>query len=156
VSGWSSVSSASPVDRGGCPAQEAKVKEFFPHSATTRDITVRVSVTYLPEQSEPSKGRWFWAYHIRIENEGGRAVQLVSREWVISDGRGSRHEVRGEGVVGEQPVLEPGASFDYVSGCPLTTPTGSMEGRYFMVAADGSNFEVAIPRFPLIAPAVTS
>jgi len=132
------------------------VKEFFPHSTTTRDITVRVSVTYLPEQSEPSKGRWFWAYHIRIENEGGRAVQLVSREWLITDGRGSQHPVRGEGVVGEQPVLEPGNSFDYVSGCPLTTPTGSMEGRYFMVAADGSNFEVAIPRFPLIAPAVTS
>ena len=132
------------------------MKEFFPHSATTRDITVRVSVSYLPEQSEPSKGRWFWAYHIRIENEGGKAVQLVSREWVISDGRGARHEVRGEGVVGEQPVVEPGGSFDYVSGCPLTTPTGSMEGRYFMVGADGTAFEVAIPRFPLIAPAVTS
>ena len=132
------------------------MKEFFPHSATTREITVRVSVSYLPEQSEPSKGRWFWAYHIRIENEGSKAVQLVSREWVISDGRGSRHEVRGEGVVGEQPVLEPGGSFDYVSGCPLTTPTGSMAGRYFMVGADGTAFEVAIPRFPLVAPAVTS
>ena len=115
------------------------MKEFFPHSATTRDITVRVSVSYLPEQSEPSKGRWFWAYHIRIENEGGRAVQLVSREWVISDGRGARHEVRGEGVVGEQPVLEPGGSFDYVSGCPLTTPTGTMEGRYFMLGSDTHN-----------------
>jgi ApaG protein len=132
------------------------VKELFPHSATTRDITVRVSVSYLPEQSEPAKGRWFWAYHIRIENAGARAVQLVSREWVISDGRGVSHEVRGEGVVGEQPVLEPGGSFDYVSGCPLATPTGTMEGRYFMVAADGSTFDVAIPRFPLIAPAVAS
>ena len=132
------------------------MKEFFPHSATTRDITVRVSVSYLPEQSEPSKGRWFWAYHIRIENEGGKAVQLVSREWVISDGRGAQHEVRGEGVVGEQPVLEPGGSFDYVSGGPLGTPTGMMEGRYFMIAADGSSFPVEIPRFPLIAPAVTS
>jgi len=132
------------------------VKEFFPHSATTRDIVVRVSVSYLPEQSEPGKGRWFWAYHIRIENQGGAAVQLVSREWVISDGRGVTHAVRGEGVVGEQPVLEPGASFDYVSGCPLTTPTGAMEGQYFMVAADGSTFAVVIPRFPLIAPAVTS
>ena len=131
------------------------MKEFFPHSATTRDITVRVSVSDLPEQSEPGKGRWFWAYHIRIENEGGAAVQLVSREWTISDGRGAQHEVRGEGVVGEQPVLEPGESFDYVSGCPLTTPTGAMQGRYFMVDADGSAFEVAIPRFPLIAPAVT-
>ena len=132
------------------------MKELFPHCATTRDITVRVSVSYLAEQSEPTKGRWFWAYHIRIENGGGKAVQLVSREWIISDGRGGRHEVRGEGVVGEQPVLEPGGSFDYVSGCPLTTPTGSMEGQYFMVGADGSNFAVAIPRFPLIAPAVAS
>ena len=131
------------------------MKEFFPHSATTRDITVRVSVSYLPEQSEPGK-RWFWAYHIRIENDGPRAVQLVSREWVICDGRGSRDEVRGEGVVGEQPVLEPGASFDYVSGCPLTTPTGHMEGRYFMIGADGGSFAVDIPRFPLVAPAVTS
>lgn len=132
------------------------MKGFFPHSATTRDIVVRVSVSYLPEQSEPGKGHWFWAYHVRIENKGGMAVQLVSREWVISDGRGITHEVRGEGVVGEQPVLEPGGSFDYVSGCPLTTPTGSMEGQYFMIAADGSSFAVAIPRFPLIAPAVTS
>jgi ApaG protein len=83
-------------------------------------------------------------------------VQLVSREWSIVDGRGARHQVAGEGVVGEQPVIEPGASFDYVSGCPLTTPTGHMEGRYHMVGADGSAFAVAIPRFPLIAPAVTS
>jgi ApaG protein len=132
------------------------VKELFPHATTTRDITVRVSVSFLPEQSEPGKGRWFWAYHVRVENGARQAVQLVSREWVISDGRGVRHEVRGEGVVGEQPVLEPGGSFDYVSGCPLTTPTGAMEGRYFMVAADGSSFPVDIPRFPLIAPAVTS
>ncbi|MEA3013583.1 MAG: ApaG protein [Sphingomonadales bacterium] len=132
------------------------MKELFPHAATTGAITVRVSVSFLPEQSEPGKGRWFWAYHVRIENGGGMAVQLVSREWLISDGRGTRHEVRGEGVVGEQPVLEPGGSFDYVSGCPLGTPTGMMEGRYFMIAADGASFPVDIPRFPLIAPAVTS
>ena len=132
------------------------MKSLFPHSATTRGITVRASVSFLAEQSEPARGRWFWAYHIRIENMGAKAIQLVSREWIISDGRGVTHEVRGEGVVGEQPVLEPGGSFDYVSGCPLTTPTGAMEGRYFMIAADGSSFEVAIPRFPLIAPAVTS
>jgi ApaG protein len=130
------------------------VKELFPHAATTRDITVRVSVSFLPEQSEPGKNRWFWAYHVRVENGARQAVQLVSREWIISDGRGTRQEVRGEGVVGEQPVLEPGGSFDYVSGCPLTTPTGAMEGRYFMVGADGSSFPVEIPRFPLIAPAV--
>jgi len=132
------------------------VKELFPHSATTGEITVRVSVSFLAEQSEPAKGRWFWAYHIRIENDGARPVKLVSREWIISDGRGGRNEVRGEGVVGEQPVLEPGGSFDYVSGCPLGTPTGAMEGRYFMVGADGGRFAVVIPRFPLIAPAVAS
>ena len=130
------------------------MKSLFPHSATTSDITVRVSVSFLPEQSEPGRGRWFWAYHVRIENGGARAVQLVSREWSIRDGRGGRHEVQGEGVVGEQPVIEPGASFDYVSGCPLNTPTGSMEGRYHMVGADGSSFAVDIPRFPLVAPAV--
>ena len=132
------------------------MKALFPHSATTQGVTVRVSVSFLPEQSEPTKGRWFWAYHVRIENEGKRAVQLVSREWTIVDGRGGRHEVQGEGVVGEQPVIEPGASFDYVSGCPLNTPSGHMDGRYHMIGADGGSFAVAIPRFPLIAPAVAS
>jgi ApaG protein len=132
------------------------VKSLFPHSATTRDVTVRVSVSFLPEQSEPTRGRWFWAYHVRVENGGAAAVQLMSREWTISDGRGGRHEVKGEGVVGEQPVIEPGGSFDYVSGCPLTTPTGWMEGRYRMVAEDGRAFAVAIPRFPLVAPAVAN
>jgi ApaG protein len=132
------------------------VKSLFPHSATTGEVTVRVSVAFLPEQSEPGRGRWFWAYHVRIENDGSRTVQLVSREWTISDGRGGRHEVKGEGVVGEQPEIEPGGSFDYVSGCPLTTPTGWMEGSYNMVREDGRAFAVAIPRFPLVAPAVAS
>jgi len=132
------------------------VKSLFPHSETTRQITVRVAVSFLPEQSEPTRGRWFWAYHIRIENDGPIAVQLMSREWTIGDGRGGRNLVEGEGVVGEQPVIEPGEAFDYVSGCPLATPTGWMEGRYQMIAADGSTFPVAIPRFPLIAPAVAS
>lgn len=132
------------------------VKSLFPHSATTSDVTVRVSVSFLPEQSEPGKGRWFWAYHVRIENGGRTSVQLISREWVIVDGRGSRHEVMGEGVVGEQPVIEPGASFDYVSGCPLGTPNGFMEGRYHMVGEEGPGFAVVIPRFPLTAPAVTN
>jgi ApaG protein len=132
----------------------AFAKVLFPHSATTRGVTVRVSVSFLPEQSEPAKGRWFWAYHIRIENDGKQAVQLLTRHWTITDGRGRRHEVRGDGVVGEQPVIEPGQSYDYVSGCPLQTPTGTMEGSYHMVAEDGSTFEAAIPRFPLIGPAV--
>jgi ApaG protein len=131
------------------------VKALFPHSATTRDIVVRVSVSFLPEQSEPEKGLWFWAYHIRVENEGPHAVQLISREWTIIDGKAGRHEVQGEGVVGEQPVIEPGGSFDYVSGCPLNTPLGSMEGRYNMIGSDGRAFPVAIPRFPLTAPTVT-
>lgn len=132
------------------------MKELFSHAATTAGVTVRVSVSYLPEQSEPGKNRWFWAYHIRVENERTQRVKLVSREWVIRDGRGARHEVRGEGVVGEKPVIEPGQAFDYVSGCPLATPTGAMEGRYFMVGSDGGSFAVDIPRFPLVAPAVTS
>jgi ApaG protein len=131
------------------------LKAFFPHSATTRDVTVRVSVSFLSDQSEPAKGRWFWAYHIRIENHGKAAVQLLTRHWIISDGRGARHEVRGEGVVGEQPVIEPGGSYDYVSGCPLQTPTGAMQGSYRMVGEDGSTFDIAVPRFPLIGPAVT-
>jgi ApaG protein len=130
------------------------VKALFPHAATTRGVIVRVSVSYLPEQSEPSRGRWFWAYHVRIENEGEQAVQLLTRRWIIIDGRGARHSVEGEGVVGEQPLIEPGSSFDYVSGCPLATPTGSMQGSYRMVAADGDSFDVEIPRFALVAPAV--
>lgn len=135
-------------------SESIAMKALFPHNATTRGVTVRVSVSFLPEQSEPAKGRWFWAYHIRLENEGDQAVQLLTRHWLITDGRGARHEVRGEGVVGEQPVIEPGQSYDYVSGCPLHTPTGAMEGSYHMVAGDGSSFEAAIPRFPLVGPAV--
>jgi len=130
------------------------MKALFPHVATTRGVTVRVSVSFLPEQSDPAKGRWFWAYHIRIENEGQHAVQLLTRHWLIVDGRGGKHEVQGEGVVGEQPVIAPGGSFDYVSGCPLHTPTGAMEGSYRMVGEDGATFDVTIPRFSLIAPAV--
>jgi len=131
------------------------VKSLFTDEAETRGVIVRVSVSYLPEQSEPARGRWFWAYHIRIENEGPFTVQLLTRHWIITDGRGARHSVEGEGVVGEQPMIEPGASFDYVSGCPLSTPTGSMQGTYHMIGEDGSAFDVAIPKFSLIAPAVT-
>ena len=130
------------------------MKALFSAEAETRGITVRVSVSFLPEQSEPDRGRWFWAYHIRIENEGPMSVQLLTRHWIITDGRGARHSVEGEGVVGEQPLISPGASFDYVSGCPLATPTGSMQGSYHMLAEDGSAFDVDIPKFALIAPAV--
>ncbi len=132
------------------------MKALFPFTAETHGVTVRVSVSYLAEQSEPDRGRWFWAYHIRIENEGPVAVQLLTRHWIITDGRGARHSVEGEGVVGEQPLILPGASFDYVSGCPLATPTGSMQGSYHMIDGDGAGFDVAIPKFALVAPAVAS
>lgn len=125
---------------------------LFPHSAETRGIVVRVSVSFLPEQSEPANGRWFWAYHIRLENHVHQEVQLLTRRWVITDGRGARHSVEGEGVVGEQPVIGPSQSYDYVSGCPLDTPTGAMEGSYQMIGADGEIFDVRIPRFLLVGP----
>jgi ApaG protein len=128
------------------------MKALFPFAETTRGITVRVSVSFLPEQSEPAKGRWFWAYHIRVENEGQMAAQLMTRRWEITDGRGAKSLVEGDGVVGDQPVVMPGASYDYVSGCPLTTPSGHMVGSYGMVAEDGSSFDVAIPKFLLTAP----
>jgi ApaG protein len=129
------------------------VKALFPYEATTHDITVRVSVSYLPEQSEPAHGRWFWAYHIRIENDGDQPVQLLTRHWVITDGRGGIEEVKGDGVVGDQPMIDPGDSYDYVSGCPLKTASGSMEGSYGMMNVDGEHFDIDIPLFPLHAPA---
>ena len=125
---------------------------LFPYAQTTHGVTVRVSVSYLPEQSEPARGRWFWAYHIRIENGGDGAVQLLTRRWTICDGRGAKHQIEGEGVVGEQPVIAPGAAYDYVSGCPLTTPGGWMQGVYEMVDEGGRGVTVAVPRFALTAP----
>jgi ApaG protein len=122
---------------------------LFTNLATTRDITVRVAVSYLAEQSDPSTGRWFWSYHIRIENGSDLSVQLLSRSWQIVDGNGTVHEVHGEGVVGEMPLIAPDGSFDYVSGCPLDTPSGWMSGTYRMVDEDGTAFDVAIPRFQL-------
>ena len=124
---------------------------LFPNVAVTRGIAVRVAVSYLVEQSDPSNGRWFWSYHVRIENGGELAVQLLSRSWTIIDGHGTVHEVVGEGVVGEMPLIAPGASFDYVSGCPLDTPDGSMCGTYRMVDEDGTAFDVGIPRFQLLS-----
>lgn len=129
------------------------MKALFPYEAVSGDVTVRVAVSYLPEQSQPAHGRWFWSYHIRIENGGETPVQLLTRHWIILDGRGNVHEVEGEGVVGDQPVIDPGESYDYVSGCPLQTPAGSMHGSYGMIDADGEEFDAAIPRFPLLAPA---
>ncbi len=125
---------------------------FFPHKAVTHGIVVRVSVSYLADQSEPQRRRWFWAYHIRIENQGAATVQLMTRRWIITDAFGNRTRVEGEGVIGEQPVIAPGETYDYVSGCPLETPTGFMEGAYQMAGSGGGMLEVKIPRFPLIVP----
>src|SRR6185312_4369004 len=124
---------------------------LFPNLAVTRGIAVRVAVSFLAEQSDPSTNRWFWSYHVRIENGSDVAVQLLSRSWSIVDGRGTIHEVVGEGVVGEMPLIAPGASFDYVSGCPLDTPSGAMSGTYRMVDEDGTAFDVEIPRFQLLS-----
>jgi ApaG protein len=129
------------------------MKELFQHAAITEGITVRVAVNFLPEQSRIEVGKWFWVYHIRIENGSDEVVQLLTRHWRITDGRGMVNFVEGEGVVGEQPLLQPGQSHDYVSGCPLTTPMGSMEGHYTFVRRSGDAFNVAIPFFPLAAPA---
>ena len=125
---------------------------LFPNVAVTRGIAVRVAVSFLAEQSDPSTNRWFWSYHVRIENGSDRSVQLLARSWTITDGRGSVHEVHGEGVVGEMPLIPPDGSFDYVSGCPLDTPSGSMGGSYRMVDEDGEAFDVEIPKFALLAP----
>lgn len=130
------------------------MKGFFPYAEETAGFIVRVSVNYLPEQSQPDQNRWFWAYHIRIENESDAPAQLLSRFWEIGDMRGAVQYVEGEGVVGEQPVIRPGRSFDYVSGCPLATPGGSMRGHYWMIGESGARFQIAIPRFQLKAPVV--
>ena len=129
------------------------MKELFQHAAITEGITVRVAVNFLPDQSQIEAGKWFWLYHIRIENNSAQAVQLLTRHWRITDARGMLNLVEGDGVVGEQPILHPGQSHDYVSGCPLTTAHGSMAGHYIFQREDSSLLEVAIPFFPLAAPA---
>ncbi len=118
----------------------------------TDQVVVRAAPVFLPNQSEPAERRWVWAYEIEIENRGGSPVQLISRRWTITDGRGGVQEVEGPGVVGEQPLIRPGESFRYTSGCPLPTPSGAMVGAYRMVDDAGRVFEVAIPPFSLDVP----
>ena len=129
---------------------------LFQHTAITGGVTVRVAVNFMPDQSRIEAGRWFWVYHIRIENNRPDTVQLLTRHWRITDSRGTVNLVDGEGVVGETPVLEPGATHDYVSGCELTTRQGSMEGHYTFAREDGTLLRVAIPFFPLAAPATAT
>ena len=122
------------------------------YTHTTRSIRVTVKPVYLEDQSTPAENHFVWAYHVRLENEGETTVQLRARHWRITDALGRVQEVRGPGVVGEQPVLEPGASFEYTSGTPLPTPSGIMAGSYQMEAADGETFDVVIPAFSLDSP----
>ena len=122
--------------------------------ATTRGIRVEVQSVFVPERSDPDNGQWFYAYRVRIANEGTLTAQLVRRHWVIIDGRGHVEEVRGPGVVGQQPLLRPGQSFEYTSGCPLRTPHGSMHGSYQMVTTSGERFDAEIAPFALGEPEV--
>jgi len=122
------------------------------YSEITRSIKVSVKPFYLEDQSSPTEGRYVWAYHVRIENRGLETVQLRNRHWQITDSRGQMQEVRGAGVVGEQPVLAPGESFEYTSGTPLPTPSGIMVGSYEMETRAGDSFWVRVPAFSLDSP----
>ena len=119
---------------------------------TTRGIRIQVRSQYLPERSAPRDSQYLFAYHIRVSNEGDETAQLVSREWVISDADGHVEHVKGPGVVGEQPVLAPGQTFEYTSFCPLKIAVGSMHGSYQMVTASGETFDAVIAPFTLATP----
>jgi len=125
---------------------------MFTSEAVTRGIRVHVISQYSPERSQPSKNQWFFLYTIEISNEGTDTVQLVTRHWIITDASGHVEEVKGPGVVGQQPVLAPGEAFEYTSGCPLTTPFGMMQGTYQMVSQHGEQFDVEIATFQLSEP----
>jgi ApaG protein len=119
---------------------------------TTNGIRVQVKARYLPEHSSPRENHYHFAYHITITNVGSETAQLISRHWIITDAEGDVQEVRGPGVVGEQPVLPPGGSFEYTSSCPLKTNVGTMHGSYQMVSAAGASFEARIAPFTLAVP----
>ena len=124
----------------------------FSSEAVTRAIRVRVQSSYVPERSEPDQGSWFFIYTVEITNQGEDTAQLMSRHWIITDADGQVREVRGPGVVGEQPTLAPGESFTYTSACPLETPFGTMHGTYQMVTPGGERFDAAIAPFSLGEP----
>lgn len=122
------------------------------YSQTTRAIVVSVKPVFLEDQSSPKDHRFVWAYQVRIENKGPITVQLKRRRWRITDSLGRVQVVEGDGVIGEQPILKPGDSFEYTSGTPLTTPSGIMVGTYFMETETGETWDVAIPAFSLDSP----
>ncbi len=136
---------------GNRPGNAAGARKTV-YSETTRSIEVTVTPTYLDDQSAPAEGRYVWAYQVRILNKGDVTVQLRARHWRITDALGRVQEVRGPGVVGEQPVLRPGDSFQYTSGTPLSTPSGIMVGTYQMEAEDGERFDIRVPAFSLDSP----
>jgi ApaG protein len=125
---------------------------MFSSEAVTRGVRVHVRSEYAPERSRPAENQWFFLYTVTISNEGAEPVQLVTRHWIIRDGTGRVEEVKGPGVVGKQPTLQPGESFEYTSGCPLGTPFGVMEGTYQMVAHSGERFDAKIAPFTLSEP----
>ncbi len=120
--------------------------------AITNHIQVTAIPDFMPDRSDPEQGRFFWSYTIEIANLGTQRVELLSRHWLIIDANGRREEVRGPGVVGEQPLLEPGEIFRYASGCPLCAPSGMMQGSYRMTTDNGETFDVVIPAFSLDSP----
>lgn len=122
------------------------------YEATTRSIKVSVDPIFLEDHSNPAENHFVWAYHVRIENQGRETVQLRNRYWHITDGLGRVQEVRGAGVVGEQPILRPGERYEYTSGTPLPTPSGIMRGAYEMEGVGGERFEIAVPAFSLDSP----
>jgi|TARA_B110000305_G_scaffold241869_1_gene318021 ApaG protein len=122
------------------------------YKTTTKDIGVSVEPFYLDKESVPDENHYVWGYQVQIENYGNKTVQLQRRHWIITDGNGQKHEVEGEGVVGEQPILEPGEAYEYTSGAPLCTSSGFMVGSYKMQVTDGIQFDVEIPAFSLDVP----
>ncbi len=122
------------------------------YQAVTEHIRVTVKPEFIEQQSQPENEKFIWAYTITVENRSYETVTLLTRHWIITDGRGRRQDVRGDGVVGEQPTLQPGQRFEYTSGCPLSTPSGMMMGSYGMVTSSGRPFDVTIPPFSLDSP----
>jgi ApaG protein len=144
-----SASAAAQPPRQNRPAGNARTD----YSRTTRDVNVSVRSFFLADQSQPEENHFVWAYRVKIENQGSEPIQLLRRTWQITDARGRTQHVHGAGVVGEQPLLEPGESFEYTSGTPLDTPSGFMVGAYHMVIpSSGERFDVAIPAFSLDSP----
>ena len=131
---------------------EANMSKSAVYQKKTKDVLVAVLSEYLEDQSDPDEDRYVWAYHVRIENQSSQKIQLLYRHWRIADGAGGAHDVVGDGVVGDQPVLVPGEAYTYSSGTPLTTPTGFMSGLFHMIRADGKRFDAEVPAFSLDGP----